>query len=172
MPGTVGGSVRGNARCFGGEMAHVVQKVEVYDVTAAARYEIPTENCEFGYRHSTFQLHPEWVVLNATLKLKPGDAKEIQERVRTITLERTEKQAIGTKCAGCVFKNVSWKREDIDKDSILEKFPELRQYAERGTIPTSFLIDHSGLKGKRNGPVMISEKHANFFINEGGATAA
>lgn len=172
IPGTLGGSVRGNAGCFGGEIKDVVERVRVLQLSSDIHIvELENEQCDFGYRDSIFKQHSDWVILGATLKLREGDSAAIQARVREITLERTSKQAIGTKCAGCVFKNIAWNSVGVDKAVLLKKFPELNEFAERETIPTSYLIDHAGLKGTRVGRAMISDTHANFILNEGGASA-
>lgn len=179
IPGTIGGSVRGNAGCFGGEMKDVVESVRILRSKDGRsglqdQFSLLTLNnseCEFSYRDSIFKRHPEWVILSATLKLKKGDQKEIQARIASITKERSEKQDIGSKTCGCIFKNISWTRKDINKSKLLERFPELAQFKDQPNIPASFLIDQAGLKGRRVGKVFISPKHANFFVNEGGASA-
>lgn len=174
IPGTIGGSVRGNAGCFGGEMKDVVVRVHVVMVGedgVLSKRELSNEECAFAYRHSLFKEHPEMVITQAVLALSPGNKEDIQDKVRAITQERVQKQSIGAQCAGCIFKNISWQRKDIDKEKLLRDFPELAQFVQRDTIPTSFLIDHADLKGKRIGRVSVSLQHANFFVNEGGATA-
>lgn len=171
VPGTVGGAVRGNAGCFGGEIKDVVEEVEIFDASKATSYKLQAINCKFGYRDSIFKKHPEWVILSATLKLKKGNPEEIKEKIRQITLERTAKQDIGSKTCGCIFKNISWS-DAGGREEFLPKFPEAEKIKDRPNIPASFLIDSAGLKGQRFGKVVISPKHANFFVNEGGATAA
>ena len=171
VPGTIGGSVRGNAGCFGGEIKDVVESVDVFDTLNPRPYTLYIKDCQFGYRVSIFKRRPELVVLSVTLQLQKGDSAVIQERIRAITKERAEKQDIGMQCAGCIFKNVSWERRDINADAVLKQFPELAQFRDRATIPAAYLVDVAGLKGRRVGRVVISSKHANFFVNEGGATA-
>jgi UDP-N-acetylmuramate dehydrogenase len=171
VPGTVGGSVRGNAGCFGGEMGQVVESVRYIDMTNGQPQELSNAGCEFSYRDSVFKRHPEWMIVSVTLNLCGGDPKKVQEEVKRITLERTRKQDIGTKSCGCIFKNVSWSRRDIDKEKLLARHPELAQFSNNDTIPASFLIDAAGLKGRRAGRAFVSPKHANFFVNEGSATA-
>ncbi len=171
VPGTIGGSVRGNAGCFGGEMKDVVESVEVFDSMQNAKLKIQNAECEFGYRGSIFKKYPEWIILSAVLKLEPGDAAAIQQEVQRITMERLAKQDIGTKCCGCIFKNTAWGREDTDREKLMAQFPDLAAFANQSHIPTSFLLDRAGLKGTRMGGAMISPKHANFFINEGSASA-
>lgn len=171
VPGTIGGSVRGNAGCFGHEMKDVVESVTIFDAAKATSYQLPATSCEFGYRDSIFKRHPEWIVLAATLKLAHGDPALIQEKIKSISAERTARQDVGIKSCGCVFKNPSWSDMEESKDTLTARFPELAEFAARATVPASFLIDRAGLKGSRAGRIVISPKHANFFLNEGGGTA-
>ena len=172
VPGTIGGSVRGNAGCFGGEMKDVVETVEMFDTFNIQRLTFNAPECRFAYRDSVFKKHPEWIILSATLKLKKGDTAAIQNEIKRITAERGVKQDIGTKSCGCIFKNVSWQRSGIKKEELLARFPDLAEFRERASIPASFLIDRTGLKGRTSGHVHVSRSHANFFVNDGGATAA
>jgi len=173
VPGTIGGSVRGNAGCFGGEMGQVVERVQVLEIQSpkSKMRELKNKECEFSYRDSIFKKHPEWIIFSVTLKLKKGDPKAIQERIAAITKERFVKQDIGTKSCGCIFKNVPWSGRDIDKQELLVKFLELGKFENQPNIPASFLIDRAGLKGRQAGRARISSKHANYFVNDGGATA-
>jgi len=163
--------VRGNAGCFEGEMKDVIESVEVFDSLAAERFVLNAEHCEFGYRDSIFKRHPEWIILSAALHLKEGDPEAIREQIAHFAKERTLKQDIGTKSCGCIFKNIPWTRHDIQKKEVSNHLPELKKFKERPGIPASFLIDAADLKGRRAGSIVISPKHANFFINEGGGRA-
>ena len=171
VPGTLGGSERGNAGWFGGEMKDVVESAEIFDAKTGQIYILYAGDCEFGYRDSMFKRHPERVIISATLSLQEGDSQKIQEKIKKIIAERSSKQDIGIKSCGCIFKNIAWEKTEIEKERLLEGFPELREFKDRPNIPASFLIDRAGLKGKRAGNVFISPKHANFFVNEGGAMA-
>lgn len=171
VPGTIGGSVRGNAGCFGGEMKDVVESIEIFDVFLNSKFQIQNGDARFGYRDSVFKKHPEWIILSVALKLESGDATLIRQEVQRITYERLAKQDIGTKCCGCIFKNTAWAREDTDAEKLTAQFPELAAFANQPHIPTSFLLDRAGLKGTRMGGAVISPKHANFFINENSASA-
>lgn len=181
IPGTIGGSIRGNAGCFGGEMAQVLESVRVLEVkTQNAKRKTTTQNlkpfelnnkeCQFDYRDSIFKRHPEWVILSAELKLKKGDKAEIQKKIIEYTRHRAKTQDIGVKCAGCIFKNVSWSDMPSKRD-LLSKFPDFKKFKKKENIPAGFLIDSSGLKGKRLGGAYISPKHANYFVNDGAAKA-
>ena len=178
VPGTIGGSVRGNAGCFGHEMRDAVESVEVIDTrkwdpdNSGSHFLIlKNAECAFYYRDSLFKRHPERVIVSATLKLSKGDAAAIQQEMRVMSAERAAKQDIGTKSCGCIFKNPSWPDPPGEKENILTRFPELAPFAPRPEIPAAFLLDRAGLKGKRVGRIVISDKHANFFINEGGGAA-
>jgi len=200
IPGTIGGSVRGNAGCFGGEISQVLESVRVLEIKNLSSGKIAGQNssqdprkpveskikstnqnskffqlqnaeCDFSYRDSVFKRHPEWIIVSVTLALKRGDPRVIQENIKRISAERAEKQDIGLKSCGCIFKNIPWTREDINKEKLLLRFPELAPFQNQPHLPASFLIDQAGLKGRRVGKVCVSGKHANYFINEGGATA-
>ena len=108
VPGTIGGSVRGNAGCFGHEMKDVVESVEVFDAVTSASVHYPASSIQFDYRDSIFKRHPERIVLSATLQLQKGDAATIQQEIRAMSVERSAKQDIGAKCCGCIFKNHAW----------------------------------------------------------------
>lgn len=147
VPGTMGGSVRGNAGCFGSEIKDVIESVEVFDTNKTTCSMLHATNCGFSYRESIFKHDPFLIILSATLQLKKGDPDESRKLIARYATERAAKQDIGEQCAGCMFKNPS-----PDK-------------------PAGLLIDTAGLKGMRVGNAMVSEKHANYFINCGGATA-
>ncbi|MDZ4299360.1 MAG: UDP-N-acetylmuramate dehydrogenase [Candidatus Sungbacteria bacterium] len=171
VPGTIGGSVRGNAGCFGGEMKDVVHAVRFYHTDAGAIKEIDRAACAFAYRDSVFKHRPAWIITSVILKLLSAQSHEIQEAMRRITAERSAKQDIGTKSCGCIFKNPSWEMAAYPKEKMLERYPELLPFVERPHIPASFLIDQTGLKGKKIGRIFVSPRHGNFFVNEGGGTA-
>lgn len=171
VPGTVGGSVRGNAGCYGGEMKDVVRSVEVFDADNRRTRTFLNEECEFHYRDSVFKRNPGIVVLSATLVLKKGTEVAVRARMRELTKRRGDTQDIGAKCAGCIFKNVLWARRDINKEELIRRFPALNRFENDSAISAGFLIDEAGLKGKKIGGAQISRKHTNFFINSGDATA-
>ena len=170
IPGTIGGSVRGNAGCFGGEMQDVVEKVVAIEGELGKIKEFGGSECMFAYRDSVFKHAPEWIVAEVTLMLKKGNQEAIRSRMQKIIQERASKQDIGTQCAGCIFKNISWE-EIPNKEKLIADFPDFAQFIDRMHMPASFLIDQAGLKEERIGSIVISPKHANFFVNEGGGSA-
>ena len=171
VPGTIGGSIRGNAGCFGGEMKDMVESVEVLDASNDTRHTLHAISCEFSYRDSIFKRHPEWVIVSATLHLERGDANAIRNCIAEVTRERTAKQDIGTKSCGCIFKNVLWDLCGESKDALCARNPVLSPFRHSTHIPASLLLDKAGMKGHAAGRARISHAHANFFINEGGASA-
>ena len=166
VPGTVGGSVRGNAGCFGREMKDMIDSVQVSNVNVEHwKFDIfPVSACEFSYRESIFKKRPELIVLSATLKLERGDVNEARKRLAEYTKRRIESQDIGAKTAGSVFKNVRWEG----------KMPEGMKFAGSGpkeNAAVGYLLESAGLKGFSIGGAKFSEKHANFILNTGNATA-
>jgi UDP-N-acetylmuramate dehydrogenase len=144
IPGTVGGGLLMNAGAFGGEIADVVEFIEGVDVQGEMR-RIPRDQLRFGYRH--FDLPPGFIVTRLELLLKPGDRAAIRAKREQARRRRETRQPLGYPNAGSIFKNPPG------------------EFAGR-------LIEACGLKGQRHGGAMISEEHANFIVNLGGATAA
>ncbi|MDO8600860.1 MAG: UDP-N-acetylmuramate dehydrogenase [bacterium] len=171
IPGSIGGSVRGNAGAFGKEIKDVLVSASVYDIETGKEKTLTNENCAFGYRDSIFKHHPNLIILSATFQGEKGEQSAIQNRIKEISGVRSKTQDIGAKCAGCIFKNPKWPNEPENRARLLKEFPELTQFQDRETIPASYLIDHAGLKGKRIGNAEVSFAHANYITNEGGATA-
>lgn len=145
IPGSLGGAVCMNAGAYGGEMGQVVGSVTALFPDGVRT--LKGERLEFGYRHSVFSDHPEAVVLSADFRLKRGDPAEIRARMEELMARRKASQPLEYPSAGSTFKRPAG------------------FYA--GT-----LIDQCGLKGLTVGGAQVSEKHAGFVINRGGATAA
>ncbi len=143
IPGTMGGALAMNAGAFGGETWEQVVKVETVDRHGEVRERMPDE-FEIGYRSVKGQ-EGEWF-LATWIRLSAGDVTAAQERIRQLLAKRSATQPVGLPSCGSVFRN-----------------PE-GDHAAR-------LIEAAGLKGTRIGGACVSEKHANFIINEGGASA-
>jgi len=144
IPGTMGGALAMNAGAFGDEIWPVVESVETIDRTGRVRVRKP-EDFDVAYR-KVIAPAGEWF-LAARLRLKQGDTAQGQLRIRQLLEKRAAAQPIGQPSCGSVFRN-----------------PE-GDYAAR-------LIESAGLKGVTVGGACVSEKHANFIINTGEATAA
>ncbi|MBO5842436.1 MAG: UDP-N-acetylmuramate dehydrogenase [Clostridia bacterium] len=147
IPGTVGGGVYMNAGAYGGQIADVLISSEVYDTLHNRVFTLTAEEHELAYRHSVFAEHPEYIILSSTFALRKGNADEIMQKVREQAASRREKQPLHLPSVGSTFKR-----------------PE-GYFAGK-------LIEDAGLKGTRVGGAVVSEKHAGFVVNEGGATAA
>ena len=145
IPGTLGGAAAMNAGAYGGEMAQVLTRVTYLD-EGGAPVTLPVERCGLSYRHSVFSDHPQWLILEAELALAPGQAEQIRGRMAELAQRRREKQPLEQPSAGSTFKR-----------------PE-------GHFAAA-LIEGCGLKGVGIGGAQVSEKHAGFVVNRGGATA-
>ena len=145
VPGTIGGAVVMNAGWHEYEIGSVVEHVEFLEPDGAVR-RFDHDDCAFGYRRSCFRGRPG-VVLGATLGLEPGDGAAIGARLEHYASSRKTNQPTELPSCGSVFL-----KPDGD-------------FAGR-------LIEQAGLKGLRVGDVQVSPKHANFFVNLGGGTAA
>jgi UDP-N-acetylmuramate dehydrogenase len=168
IPGTLGGAIWGNAGAFGREIGDLVEEVKVLEVKGSRLKvkRLKNKECEFGYRESIFKRKKNLIILEATLKLKKGKRKEIEEKIKEILRLRKEKQPLGFPSAGSVFKNVPV--EKVPKE-IREKFKE---EIKDGFLPAGVLIEAAGLKGFQIEGAKISEKHANFIVNVGKAKAS
>lgn len=145
IPGTVGGAVVMNAGAYGGEMSDVVYAVDYFDPQSCEVKRVFRHQLNFSYRHSLFSDHPEYVVMTAYLRLKPDDREAIISEMSRNMTSRRLKQPLELPNAGSIFKR-----------------PE-------GTFAGK-LIEESGLKGYTVGGAQVSEKHAGFIVNTGGAT--
>lgn len=146
VPGSVGGSVFGNAGAFGGEVKDSLITVRALDPSGAAR-EVSLQECRFGYRDSIFkQQRRDWVILGATFATAAEPPERVRARLLEVQKHRRKTQPIEQRSLGSTFKNPPG-------DS------------------AGRLIDAAGLKGLRIGGAEISRKHANFIVNVDGATA-
>jgi UDP-N-acetylmuramate dehydrogenase len=167
IPGTLGGAIWGNAGAFGREIGNLVEEVKVLDV-GSSKLEVKrlkNKDCKFGYRESIFKRKKNLIILEATLKLKKGNKKEIEEKMKEILKLRKEKQPLEFPSAGSVFKNIPIRK--IPK-KIRERFKEK---IKNGFLSAGALIEAAGLKGYKIGEAKISEKHANFILNVKNAKA-
>lgn len=144
IPGTVGGAVFMNAGAYRASMADILDEVFVY---RDGRLEwIPASQCEFGYRSSIFQQHRDWIIVAARMTLEPKDPKEIFSLMDDRRERRMKSQPLDQPSCGSVFRN-----------------PD--------NINAWQLIDGIGYRGKKLGGAMVSDKHCNFILNTGNATA-
>ncbi len=148
VPGTVGGAVYQDAGCWGRELREVLVEAEGF-LPGRGRRRWQPADLALGYRTSAFrdgELRGA-LLISATIQLSPGDGEAAKREMARLTAERNRSQPIRTKNCGSVFKNPPG-------DS------------------AGRLVEAAGMKGARRGGAQVSEQHANFIVNTGGATAA
>ena len=156
IPGTIGGAVRMNAGCYGSYVADVL--VEVRAITRDGRQVVLSPaDLRFGYRHS--ELPEGWVLISATFEGPEGDPAELAARMDAQLARRDESQPVKDRTAGSTFRNPAGFSSTGRADDV----HDLKAWA---------LIDRAGMRGARLGGAQMSDKHANFLTNTGGATAA
>ncbi|MBJ6728001.1 UDP-N-acetylmuramate dehydrogenase [Geomesophilobacter sediminis] len=168
IPGTLGGAVRGNAGAYGTCIADVLQSVQVLDAETGKVVTFTRDGCRFGYRSSHFKRNRNLIVLSAELALAQGSAEESQEKARHTIEKRLAKHLDFSKCVGSFFMNPLVTDPEVIRTFETEQKTQCRE----GRIPAGWIIDRVGLRNERVGNAMVSELHANYLINTGGATAA
>jgi len=144
VPGSVGGALVMNAGAYGAEIKDVFVSAEAVDFEGRA-HTVDRDAMRFGYRRSATPA--DWIFVSALLKGEKGDSMAIAAKMDTIHQARTDTQPVRARTGGSTFKN-----------------PPGQKAWE--------LIDRAGCRGLKHGRAMVSEKHCNFLINTGGATAA
>ena len=144
IPGTIGGGIYMNAGAYGGEISQVCDRVEVMDRQGNARW-LDSAEMAFSYRHSVLETSDD-LVIAAEFTLTPAEPEAIKARMKELIGKRSASQPLNLPSAGSAFKR------------------PVGGYA-------AALIDQAGLKGFRVGNAGISDKHAGFAVNLGGATA-
>ncbi|MDO8444420.1 MAG: UDP-N-acetylmuramate dehydrogenase [bacterium] len=170
LPGSVGGAVFGNAGAFGGETKDSIVEVISLNIETGQIIRRNNAECQFDYRNSIFKSEklPE-VILSATIGFKSGQISEISRKIEDHIDYRKLKQPLEYPNIGSIFKNIDIKLAD---KQLIEKVRDKIKNDPFPVIPVAYLISLAGLKGKKVGGAMISEKHPNMFINTGGAKAS
>ena len=143
IPGSVGGGIYMNAGAYGGELSQYLHSVRVMDSTGNVS-ELSADQLQLGYRKSIF-MEQDLIILSGTFMLEHGDVDAARQKVRELNAARRQKQPLEYPSAGSTFKR------------------PVGYYA-------GALIEQSNLKGVTIGGAQVSEKHAGFIINIGGAT--
>jgi UDP-N-acetylmuramate dehydrogenase len=145
IPGSIGGAAFMNAGAYDSDMANVVEKVHVLDAKNLHLFHLTKEEMQYGYRSSRL-MRDEDIVISVSIKLVPSDKVDIIAKISDYDSRRKEKQPLSFPSGGSFFKR------------------------PKGNYAGA-LIEGAGLKGKRIGGAMVSDLHAGFLINAGGATA-
>jgi UDP-N-acetylmuramate dehydrogenase len=145
VPGTVGGALRMNAGAYGTQIGSYVREVKVYRAATRKVETLKGKQISFEYRHTSFA--PDDMMLAVKLELPSKPYQKILQGIRLCNEKRRASQPLGQKSAGCIFKNPPG--------------------ASAGRM-----IDELGLKGLSVGDARVSDRHANFFVNAGRASAA
>lgn len=146
IPGSVGGAVFMNAGAYKSDMGYIVSEIKVLTPELEVKT-LYNKDLNYKYRSSFLQSNPNYICLEATLVLRHGDKNAIKEVIETRRQKRLMNQPLEFPSAGSVFRNPTG------------------DFAGR-------LIEECGLKGYKIGGAKVSEKHANFIVNAGGATAS
>jgi len=143
IPGTIGGALRMNAGAYGGEMADILTSCEAVDPEGEV-HRLGPDDMGFGYRRCG--IPEDWIFTGATMRGRPGDRAAIAARMADIRENREVSQPMRTRTGGSTFRNpngcTAWR-----------------------------LVDEAGCRGLERGGAKVSEKHTNFLVNTGGATA-
>jgi UDP-N-acetylenolpyruvoylglucosamine reductase len=164
IPGWVGGAVYGNAGAYGHSIHEFVESVRFFDGVKVR--EIGNAACEFHYRESVFKRHKEWIVLQTTLRLPPGDPAALRVAADGILKVRNEKYPPTMRCAGSIFKNLILAELP---DAVRSQVPA--RVIREGKVPSAYFLELAGAKGMAMGGVQVADYHANLIYNAGGGTA-
>ena len=144
VPGSIGGSVYGNAGCYGSSISEVLISASVFDGEKVI--ELSNKDFKFDYRYSMLKDNKNYIILSAVFKIEKTNVDELKSLVKERNEKRLSSQDLSHPSNGSVFRN-----------------PE--------GFAAGKLIDDLGLKGFKVGDAMVSFKHANFIINDGNATS-
>ena len=142
IPAKLGGAIYMNAAAYGSDMAMVLKEIYYIDETGN-KQKISANDAQFGYKNTIF-MHKKYTITGALLELQSGKREQIAENMQELLVKRRNSQPLELPNAGSIFKR-----------------PE-GHFAGR-------LVEECGLKGRRVGQAMVSEKHAGFIVNLGGA---
>lgn len=138
IPGSLGGALYMNAGAYKSDIASILKGV--YILRDGKIEWVQKEDLDYGYRHSLFQKHKDWIILGGCFQLKEGNRKEIEDLMASRRQRRMESQPLDMPCAGSVFRN-----------------PE--------AMPAWKLVESLGLRGHKVGGAQVSLKHSNFIVN-------
>ncbi len=156
IPGSIGGAVRMNAGCYGSYVADHLTSVEAV-TRAGERLTLRAADLRLAYRHS--ELPEDWVITEARFEAPRGDPATLEAKMAAQLAARDASQPVKDRSAGSTFRNPAGRSSTGRADDV----HDAKAWA---------VIDAAGMRGARLGGAQMSEKHPNFLINTGGATAA
>ncbi len=169
LPGTIGGAVLGNAGAFKGEIKDNVAEVRSLNIKNLEEKTRTNSECNFDYRNSIFKKGgSSEFISHVILRLIEGDKEEIREKIQQKIDYRNNRHPMDYPNIGSTFKNIPL---DSLSQNLQKEFASFVKTDPFPIVPTAKLLALSGLKGKRVGGAMISDKHPNFIINLGNATS-
>lgn len=156
IPGSIGGAVRMNAGCYGSYVSDHLIEIQVV-TRQGEQITMPAAELGFGYRHS--DIPADWIITQAVFAATPGDPDALHVKMADQLARRDESQPTGERSAGSTFRNPAG-------------FSSTGQADDTHDLKAWSLIDRAGLRGHSWGGAQMSEKHPNFLLNTGAATAA
>ncbi|RJE79961.1 UDP-N-acetylmuramate dehydrogenase [Paracoccus sp. JM45] len=156
IPGSIGGAVRMNAGCYGSYVADHLMQIEVV-TRQGEQITMQVDQIGFGYRHS--DIPQDWIITQAVFTARKGDVDALHVRMADQLAKRDESQPTRERSAGSTFRNPAG-------------FSSTGQADDTHDLKAWSLIDQAGLRGHSWGGAQMSEKHPNFLLNTGAATAA
>ncbi|MFH1183376.1 MAG: UDP-N-acetylmuramate dehydrogenase [Candidatus Moraniibacteriota bacterium] len=188
IPATLGGATRNNAGAFGSDISKHLDSVEFFDTGKGAFAILQNKECLFSYRNSVFHNKPGWIIWEIKITWEKKPKEVCVEEIRNFLEQRKSKQPLELPSAGSFFRNPSIsKLNEVKKNKLIEEFvkSELdklengdKNAAERKirekiiqdeTLPAGYFIEKANLKERSIGGAQVSNKHANFIVNTGGA---
>lgn len=171
LPGTIGGAVRGNAGAFKGEIKDSIVGVESLDMKTLVEKYRGNDECKFGYRDSVFKTGDglNEFITHVFLQLIPGEQNEIREKILQKIDYRNNRHPMNYPNLGSTFKNIPL---DSLSYPLQKEFTPIIKTDPFPIVPTTKLLALAGLKGRRVGDAMISDKHPNFIVNLGNAASS
>ncbi|MCL5113629.1 MAG: UDP-N-acetylmuramate dehydrogenase [Patescibacteria group bacterium] len=168
LPGTIGGAIRGNAGAFGGEIKDSVFEIASINIQTLKLQKRKKKDCFFGYRTSIFKSLNEEIIVGAILNLKKGDKDSIKRKIKEKIDYRTDRHPLNYPNIGSIFKNIPL--QNVPR-KLQEEFSASVKNDPFPVLPTAKLLALAGLKGKKQGEAMVSQKHPNFIVNLGNVTS-
>lgn len=168
LPGTIGGAIRGNAGAFGGEIKDSVFEIASINIQTLKLQKRKKKDCLFGYRTSIFKSLSKEVIVGAILSLKKDDKDNIKRKIKEKIDYRKNRHPLEYPNIGSIFKNIPF--QNVPR-KLQEEFSASVKNDPFPVLPTAKLLALAGLKGKKQGEAMVSQKHPNFIVNLGDATS-